>query len=145
MIILIIVLELLFKNATENGKTLKIIAARELLYFYKEFHSVPEDARVMMNKGSLSDFGFCTVGMVHADHSSTCNWPDGKLHFTGPPLGFIVQAAGKILYHAGDTNVFSDMEIISELYEPDYALLPIGGLATIGPKEAAYALAKYLK
>ena len=36
------------------------------------------------------------------------------------------------------------MQIISELYEPDYALLPIGGHFTMGPKEAAYALAKFL-
>ena len=83
--------------------------------------------------------------MVPADHSSACICPEGKLHLAGPPLGFFIEAAGKKLYHAGDTAVFSDMEIISDYYEPEYALLPIGGLATMGPKEAAYALAKYLK
>ena len=36
------------------------------------------------------------------------------------------------------------MQIISELHEPDYALLPIGGHFTMGPREAAYALAKFL-
>ena len=37
------------------------------------------------------------------------------------------------------------MAIIDELYEPDYALLPIGGRFTMGPREAAFALKRLLK
>jgi L-ascorbate metabolism protein UlaG (beta-lactamase superfamily) len=43
------------------------------------------------------------------------------------------------IYHAGDTNVFADMALIGELYEPDVALLPIGDFYTMGPREAAKA------
>ena len=43
------------------------------------------------------------------------------------------------IYHAGDTNVFSDMALIGELYAPDLALLPIGDFYTMGPREAAKA------
>ena len=43
-------------------------------------------------------------------------------------------------YHAGDTNVFGDMRLIGELYQPDLALLPIGGHYTMGPREAALAV-----
>ena len=43
------------------------------------------------------------------------------------------------IYHAGDTNVFGDMQIIRELYTPDIAMLPVGGHFTMGPREAAYA------
>ena len=43
------------------------------------------------------------------------------------------------VYHAGDTCVFGDMKIIAEIYQPEVIFLPIGGLYTMGPKEAAYA------
>jgi L-ascorbate metabolism protein UlaG (beta-lactamase superfamily) len=47
---------------------------------------------------------------------------------------------GLSIYHAGDTAVFGDMELIGELYKPDIACLPIGDLFTMGPREAAYAI-----
>ena len=43
------------------------------------------------------------------------------------------------LYHAGDTAVFGDMQIIRELYAPEIAMLPIGDHYTMSPREAAYA------
>jgi L-ascorbate metabolism protein UlaG (beta-lactamase superfamily) len=43
------------------------------------------------------------------------------------------------IYHAGDTAVFGDMQIIRELYAPDIALLPIGDHYVMSPREAAYA------
>ena len=46
---------------------------------------------------------------------------------------------GSKIYHAGDTNVFGDMQIIRELYAPDIAMLPIGDHFTMSPREAAYA------
>ncbi len=49
-------------------------------------------------------------------------------------------ADGPVLYHAGDTAVFSDMKLIRELYRPEVAMLPIGGHYTMGPKEAALAV-----
>jgi L-ascorbate metabolism protein UlaG (beta-lactamase superfamily) len=51
---------------------------------------------------------------------------------------------GTRIYHAGDTGVFSDMALIGELYAPDVALLPIGDLYTMSPREAAVA-ARMLK
>ena len=44
------------------------------------------------------------------------------------------------IYHAGDTNIFSDMKLIDELYKPDIALLPIGDCLGMGPREAAYCV-----
>lgn len=43
------------------------------------------------------------------------------------------------MYHAGDTAVFQDMGLIREIYRPDLALLPIGGLYVMGPLEALCA------
>jgi len=55
--------------------------------------------------------------------------------------GFVLAIAdGPVLYHAGDTAVFSDMQLIRELYHPQIAMLPIGGHFTMGPNEAAIAV-----
>ena len=39
----------------------------------------------------------------------------------------------------GDTALFSDMNLIGDLYHPDVALLPIGGRYTMGTREAMMA------
>src|SRR5206468_190586 len=55
--------------------------------------------------------------------------------------GYVVALEnGFRIYHAGDTNVFLDMQLIRELYAPDLACLPIGGHFTMGPREAARAV-----
>jgi L-ascorbate metabolism protein UlaG (beta-lactamase superfamily) len=45
----------------------------------------------------------------------------------------------RVIYCAGDTNVFSDMQLIERLYHPELAFLPIGDFYTMGPREAALA------
>jgi L-ascorbate metabolism protein UlaG (beta-lactamase superfamily) len=94
-----------------------------------------------MNKGgtqNLQQFGV-DVTMVTANHS--CGIQDGdEIVYGGDPCGFVLTfASGLKLYHSGDTNVFGDMSIIRELYQPEIALLPIGDHFTMGPKEVAYA------
>ena len=98
-----------------------------------------------MNKGGTVTVDGVKATMVTANHSSSVTEEDGTTIYTGEPAGFVLEFAnGYKIYHAGDTNVFSDMEIIGELYKPDLALLPIGGHFTMGPREAAYAV-KLLK
>ena len=59
----------------------------------------------------------------------------------GEPCGIVVRAReGRSVYFAGDTCVFGDMQLISRLYTPDVAVLPIGDHYTMGPEEAALAL-----
>ena len=58
----------------------------------------------------------------------------------GAPVGIIIKGKEATIYHAGDTGVFLDMQLIRELYQPDIALLPIGGHFTMGPIEAAKAV-----
>ena len=59
----------------------------------------------------------------------------------GDPAGFVVKCEdGFTFYHAGDTAVFSDMQLIGQIYQPELALLPIGGLYTMDPREAAVAV-----
>jgi L-ascorbate metabolism protein UlaG (beta-lactamase superfamily) len=54
--------------------------------------------------------------------------------------GVLGIAGGPVLYHAGDTTVFSDMQLIRDLYHPTVVMLPIGGHYTMGPTEAALAV-----
>ena len=93
-----------------------------------------------MNKGGTQTIGDIKVTMVHADHS--CGIQDGdQVIYGGEACGYVIDFAnGLKIYHAGDTNVFGDMAIIRELYEPDIVMLPIGDLFTMGPREAAYAV-----
>jgi len=70
------------------------------------------------------------ISMVQAFHSST----------RGAPTGLVIEAGRKTIYHAGDTGLFGDMRLISEIHRPDIALIPIGGYYTMGPEEAAEAV-----
>ena len=78
--------------------------------------------------------------MVEAKHSAGVEDENG-MHYAGVATGFVLSFKdGPVVYHAGDTAVFSDMKLIGELYKPQLAMLPIGGHYTMGPKEAALAL-----
>jgi L-ascorbate metabolism protein UlaG (beta-lactamase superfamily) len=92
-----------------------------------------------MNKGGSQQVGPVKVTMTHAVHS--CGIQDeGKIVYGGEASGYVVELPDeRRLYFAGDTNVFSDMQLIAELYRPELAFLPIGDLFTMGPREAAMA------
>jgi L-ascorbate metabolism protein UlaG (beta-lactamase superfamily) len=92
-----------------------------------------------MNKGGSQQVGDIRVTMVHADHS--CGILDGdQIVYGGEACGYVIEFENGVkIYHAGDTNIFGDMHIIHELYEPEIVCLPIGGLFTMSPREAAYA------
>ena len=92
-----------------------------------------------MNKGGTQTVADVKITMVHAVHS--CGIQDGdQIVYGGEACGYVLEFSNGVkLYHAGDTNVFSDMTIIRELYAPEIAMLPIGDHFTMSPREAAYA------
>ncbi|HLK20606.1 MAG TPA: metal-dependent hydrolase [Bryobacteraceae bacterium] len=92
-----------------------------------------------MNKGGTQDVGPIKVTMTHAVHS--CGIQDGdQIIYGGEAAGYVLHFAdGRKIYFSGDTNVFSDMQLIEKLYQPDLAFLPIGDFYTMGPREAALA------
>lgn len=97
-----------------------------------------------MNKGGTQEVHGLRFTMVHAVHSSGIE-DGGQVIYGGEPCGYVVTLEdGTRLYHAGDTAVHSDMALIAELYQPEIALLPIGDLYTMSPREAALA-ARMLK
>ena len=94
---------------------------------------------INMNRGGTYDHQGIGITMVPALHSSSITEGDQEV-YAGEPSGFVVRFEnGLTLYHAGDTGVFGDMKIISEIYKPEISLLPIGGRFSMGPKEAAFA------
>jgi L-ascorbate metabolism protein UlaG (beta-lactamase superfamily) len=96
-----------------------------------------------MNLGGTVQLDDVAVTMVEAKHSAGVQ-DDKGTHYVGVAAGFVLSiAGGPVLYHAGDTAVFSDMQVIRELYQPEVAMLPIGGHFTMGPREAALAV-RYL-
>jgi L-ascorbate metabolism protein UlaG (beta-lactamase superfamily) len=92
-----------------------------------------------MNKGGSQKLGDVTVTMTHAVHS--CGILDeGRIVYGGEAAGYVLRLPdGRTLYFSGDTNVFTDMQLIHELYRPALAFLPIGDLFTMSPREAAAA------
>jgi L-ascorbate metabolism protein UlaG (beta-lactamase superfamily) len=89
-----------------------------------------------MNKGGTVDVDGVRVTMTDARHSGSL--PDGT--YGGEPAGVVLDLDGTRIYHAGDTCVFGDMQLIARLYEPEVAILPIGGYFTMDPREAGVAL-----
>jgi len=56
-------------------------------------------------------------------------------------VGYVIETEeGVRVYFAGDTGLFGDMRIIGEIYNPQIALLPIGGKYNMGPKLASIAV-----
>ncbi len=92
-----------------------------------------------MNKGGTQKVGDLRVTMVHAEHS--CGIQDGdQIIYGGEACGYVMEFENGVkIYHAGDTCVFGDMQIIRELYAPEIVMLPIGDHFTMSPREAAYA------
>ena len=85
--------------------------------------------------GSWSEYSWGRAITVPAFHSSST--PDGI--YGGCPCGYIFEIEGKTIYHAGDTSLTSEMKTIGELYQPDIAMLPIGGKYTMDIEHAVKA------
>lgn len=91
-----------------------------------------------MNPGGGFNFPFGRVKLTIAHHTSSMEAGLNPIYL-GTACGIIVQADGKNLYHAGDTALFLDMQLIGRV-GLDAALIPIGDNFTMGPDDALIAL-----
>lgn len=91
-----------------------------------------------MNPGGAFKFPFGRVKLTIAHHTSSLNAGLDPIYM-GVPCGLLVEADGKRLYHAGDTALFLDMQLIGK-GGLDAALIPIGDNFTMGPEDALDAL-----
>jgi len=94
-----------------------------------------------MHIGGSFKFPFGQVKLTIAHHGFSSG--ESGLDIGGSPCGFIISMDGKKIYHAGDTGLFMDMQLIGEV-GLDLALLPIGDNFTMGIDDAVRALT-YLK
>lgn len=92
-----------------------------------------------MHIGGARRFEFGTVKLTIAHHGS--GFIDGNnIIYLGNPAGVLLTADGKTLYHAGDTCLFLDMQLIGEMHPIDVAFLPIGDNFTMGIDDAVKAV-----
>lgn len=119
--------------ATRSGAT--VVASYEVVTYLgkKGLKGQP------LNIGGEVTLPFGTVKQTPAWHSNSL--PDGS--YAGMPAGILLGLEDKRVYHAGDTGLFSDMAMIGR-GGLDLAILPIGDLLTMGPKDALEAV-KLLK
>ena len=84
-----------------------------------------------MNIGGSVNVGGVVVSLVPAFHTGGLG---------GTAAGAVVEMDGKKIYHAGDTGLTMEMQLIGEMYTPDIAFLPIDGRFNMGPRLAAKAV-----
>jgi L-ascorbate metabolism protein UlaG (beta-lactamase superfamily) len=88
------------------------------------------------NLGGTVKFDWGWVKLVPAWHTSTT--PNGTVTV---PAGLLIHMDGKLVYHLGDTALFSDLQLISRRGDHvDVALVPIGGHYTMDRIDAVTAV-----
>ncbi|MFC1955864.1 metal-dependent hydrolase [Chloroflexota bacterium] len=106
-------------------------------------HGVEPDKIITMLWGDLVEVGGIKIQAVECRHASFFLSKD--IYISGLPLSFIIYPEeGTRIYNVGDSALFSDMKLISELYRPNVALIPVGGSpdltggwAHLPPREAS--------
>ncbi|XRP96682.1 metal-dependent hydrolase [Methanocaldococcus sp. 16A] len=118
-------------NAEELAKTYNVpVVTNHEISVYLSERGVNAEG---MNIGGTIEINGAKLTMVIAEHSSDIS----PTISGGVAAGFIINDR---VYHAGDTGLFGDMELIGEIYAPQIALLPIGGRYTMGIDEALVAI-----
>lgn len=109
-----------------------VIAGFEVAEWFANQHDVKKT--IGMNIGGSLSLSFGSVKMTPAIHSS--QMPDGA--YGGVAGGFLVMLGDRTLYFACDTALFSDMQLLRDK-GIDAAILPIGDLFTMGPRDSVTA------
>ena len=86
------------------------------------------------NLGGTVTFDWGWVRLVPAWHTSTT--PKGTVN---TPAGLVVSLGGQVVYHLGDTCLFSDMQLVGNRSAIDVALMCIGGHYTMDRTDAVEA------
>jgi L-ascorbate metabolism protein UlaG (beta-lactamase superfamily) len=88
------------------------------------------------NLGGTVKFDWGWIKLVPAWHTSTT--PKGTV---STPAGLLINIGGKLVYHLGDTALFSDLQLIARRGDHvDVAIVPIGGHFTMDRIDAVTAV-----
>ena len=91
-----------------------------------------------MHIGGRFKFPFGSVLMTEALHGSSIQEGDSII-YAGNPGGFVIEIERKKIYHAGDTGLTMNMQLLRD-ENIDIALLPIGGNFVMDVKDAVRAI-----
>ena len=87
------------------------------------------------NIGGTVQFDWGWVKLTPAWHTAVS--PSGTPH---TPAGLLISYGGKVIYHLGDTALFSDLQLVGRRGDRiDLALVPIGGHYTMDRYDAVTA------
>lgn len=89
---------------------------------------------VNINLGGTASFDWGWAKLVPAWHTSTT--PSGTV---STPAGLLISFADTIVYHLGDTCLFSDLKLVGRRHPVDIALICIGGHFTMDRFDAVDA------
>ena len=128
----------------------KLVATFDLSKAMVAYKGYPKENATAATAGhfggeiSLLD-GDVKVAFVPALHGSDMESGEGMPN-AGLPVaageagGFLISVNnGPAIYHAGDTDVFSDMALVNRFRKVDVFIAPIGDKFTMGPSRAALA------
>ncbi len=117
--------------AKRTGAT--VVAIVELA---NEIGEAGVDNVVDPNLGGTVQFDWGWVKLVPAWHTAVS--PSGTPH---TPAGLLIHIGDRLIYHLGDTCLFSDMQLIARRGDKvDLALVPIGGHYTMDRYDAVTAV-----
>lgn len=127
----------------------KFISNYELCAVGEEVHRLKIGSHSLpMNPGGTLKVKDALITMVQGHHSQSlsthvtgADLPSGLLfHPDSAVNGFcIAYDNGITIYDTSDTCLFSDMQLIGQMYGPQVTIMPVGGLYTMGIREAARA------
>jgi len=106
---------------------------------------IEEDKLSDPNLGGTVEFDWGYISLVPAWHTNTIPGSDDAPFSAehgisiGVPSGLVIKIGETTVYHAGDTCLFSDMQLIAQRSDIDVALLPIGGHYTMDRRDAVVA------
>lgn len=113
------------------------------VYRYSVEMGIPKERLKSTVYGDEKDLDGISIKTVYARHLSKIE--SGNQIYYGWPMGFVVTTENNIrIYHAGDTSLFGDMELIGRLYKPNILMVGIsrvaeGFVSEMDPAEAALA------
>ncbi|WP_158989163.1 metal-dependent hydrolase [Mucilaginibacter sp. L196] len=123
------------------SSTNPIIIANNICRWFLIEQGVSDALFEPMNLGGTIAILDLEVSMVNAFHHSHVYITEKAIAFPHAANGFIIKMSDNTtIYFAGDTCVFGDMKLISEIYKPSIVVIPIGNRSMMGPLEASYAV-----
>ena len=124
----------------------KLVATFDLSAAMKAVHGYPAEQADMDTTGHFGGElgllnGDVTVTFVPAWHGSAVMKEGSPPYYGGTPSGLIIAIAdGPTIYDTGDTDLFSDMALVSRYHAIDVMIVCMGDHFTMGPRRAADAV-----